>query len=108
MGTLTTEKTEGNDVDTNTNPHEIFTWLEDMVGRGELGDQAARLRGSAIRTLLSILTPEEPRDVPYLLENVEGLGRRWATKERAKPDTAATYVSRARGTFGDYLRWQQD
>lgn len=88
--------------------HEVLSWLESMTARGEIASNPARLRASALRAMMSILQPEEPRDTKWLLENIESINRRWAIKTQAKPDTAGAYLSRSKGVLADFLKWQED
>lgn len=42
------------------------------------------------------------------LENLETLGRRWINKNNGNPDTVRDYISRARASLSDYMRFVSD
>jgi hypothetical protein len=87
---------------------EIQQWARMMAERGRYPDNTARFRASALGKFVEVLGDEEPRDAGYLLANIEDIGRRWALRTDANPDTAKTYIGRVRGLLEDFLAWKQD
>lgn len=87
---------------------DVLNWVHQKGARGELGENAARLRCTALKQLTSILDDSEPQDARWVLAEISSIARRWATKHNANGATARTYESRARGTLEDYFRWAAD
>lgn len=87
---------------------EVKTWLKAMGERGVYGGASARIRATAIERLATVLAKDEPRDAKWLLEHMDDVARRWATKNQANPTTTETYRSRAKATLRDYLEYQKD
>lgn len=83
-------------------------WVTVMGQKGMYNDTTARLRNTAVEQLVSILGDDEPRDVRSVLENLDTIASRWATKNTANPGTTQTYKSRAKVTLEDYLSFLQD
>jgi hypothetical protein len=77
-----------------------------MGDRGLYPKTTARFRASAVETLTSVLGRDEPQDLSFIFENLDELGKRWATLKDANPKTVATYVSRARTALDDYFQYQ--
>ena len=86
----------------------VCQWVVQMAERGELPENTARIRATALEQMVTVLDGTEPRDPVWLHENIDDIGRRWAVKNTAKPATAITYIGRARTLLGDYLRWKAD
>jgi hypothetical protein len=86
----------------------VKAWLLTMAERGMFPLNSARLRATALEQLKNILGPEEPQEVRYLLDNLDAITARWATKTNAKPETSATYKQRAKRALEDYLQFQTD
>ncbi len=86
---------------------EAKAWITGMAEKGYYPSSTARFRVSAIDSLCSILGPDEPRTVRWILDHLDEIGRRWATL-KSSPSTAGTYLSRARGGLEDYLDFLKD
>ncbi|HMR08730.1 MAG TPA: hypothetical protein PKA88_23280 [Polyangiaceae bacterium] len=90
-------------------PSEVLHFLESKARRKQIPNDAARQRSMALRQLVSVLTEDEPRELHWVLDNLEDIARRWATQNaEAKGQTSRTYLSRARSCISDYLAWRQD
>lgn len=64
-----------------------------------MGGATARLRVTSLRQIVEMVAADEPRTAQHVLDNIERLRDRWATKNLgAKSDTAKTYASRAKTT----------
>src|SRR5450432_2748248 len=87
---------------------DVKAWVKSMGEKGIYGGAAARLRATAIEQLSSVVGADEKADPATLLKNIESVAKRWATKNRANPGTANTYLSRARSTLKDYIAFQND
>jgi hypothetical protein len=87
---------------------DVKGWLKAMGQKGVYGGAAARLRATALEQLSSVLGSDEPDDAKWLLEHIDVIARRWATKNRANPGTAGTYLSRARTSLREFLAFQED
>lgn len=95
--------------DVNGTPYEEVTgWHQAKADRGEIPQVTVKLRITALNQLLTVLGQDEPRNAEWLLENIEDIGRRWATKTQGNPETARTYTGRAKSALFDYLAWKQD
>ena len=86
----------------------MIEWLAAMGERGMYAGSTVSTRTTALARLASMLSDDEPSDPRSLLENLDGLTRRWATKHQANPNTANTYKSRARSTLREFLEYQED
>lgn len=99
-------------IDSNVKPtiDDVCRWYEQKGQGGELPESTARFKVSALRQLVSVMLEEEPRDdAEFVLNNVDSIARRWATKNGGfKADTVRTYASRARSALEDYFRWRRD
>lgn len=93
------------DTSVNSPTDAVFVWLDRMKKRGELPEGSAVGRANALRQLMSILEPDEPRDPASLLANLDAIARRWALKNAAKPGTTRTYSSRVKSTLEDYASY---
>lgn len=92
-----------------TKTHEdVLVWLESMRDRGIFDASTMRNRASALTQLVAILGEDEPRGAEWLLENIDPIGHRWAVRNHARPDTAATYAGRARAALKDFLAYHED
>lgn len=87
---------------------DVKTWLQAMGQKGMYGGAGARLRATALEQLTSVLGEDESRDPKSLLDGLDDLARRWATKNRANPSTTNTYRSRAKATLKEYIEFHQD
>lgn len=87
---------------------DALSWLAKMSERGNIHETPARLAKSAITQLLSVLGPEEPRDPQWVLDNIDNLGTRLCTRDKADSETVKTYVGRAKKQLADYLRYMAD
>lgn len=87
---------------------ELKVWLRAMSDRGVYGSAAARVRATAVEQLTTVLGEGEPKDPAWLLENIDAVTNRWATKNHANPDTANTYKSRAKSTLAEFLDYVED
>jgi hypothetical protein len=85
----------------------VREWLKSMGAKGIYGATSARLRTTAVEQLTGVLGSDEPRDVESVLANIKAIANRWATKNQANPETAATYLSKAKSTLEAFLRYQQ-
>ncbi len=86
----------------------VVQWTEAMGERGLFDSNTARFKITALHKICSILGPEEPHTVEYVLENVADLARRWMIKERANPATGRTYETRCKTLLESYLAYQEN
>jgi hypothetical protein len=92
----------------NPSIEDVCKWHTAKAQRGEVALVTVRLRVTALNSLTSILGPEEPRDADWLLNNLEDVANRWATKTQANAATARTYMGRAKGALSDFLSWRKE
>jgi hypothetical protein len=86
----------------------VKPWLEAMAERGTIQGTTARLRATALDQLTSILAEDEPRVVEWVLEKLDEIAARWATKNNAKAETAQAYKSRAKGALEGFLQYNEN
>jgi hypothetical protein len=93
----------------NVNPSspidEVLQFASDMHRRGQYATAKAKGLENALRQLVGVLDPEEPRDPQSVLDNIGDIASRWGRKETANPETIQTYASRAKRLLQDYLRY---
>lgn len=82
-------------------------WMRDISKRGEYPVSTVSDCCSALTSLMEVVVPEEPSDVQWLLDNVETLARRWATKN-SNATTAKTYKSRTKRILTEYVRFLEN
>lgn len=88
---------------------QVCAWHDAKAERGEIPASSARFRVTALKKLSSVLGDDESRELPWLLENVESLAKRWGTlNPEAKAGTIRTYESRFKTAIEDYLAWAAD
>lgn len=83
-------------------------WLKAQKERGDMNGTTGRLRITAIDQLAAFIAEGEQKTAQWMLDNIELLGRRWINKSNGTPDTAQTYISRAKAALADFLRFQAD
>jgi hypothetical protein len=83
-------------------------WLAAMGEKGIYGGASARIRATAIESLVSVLGSDEPNDVASVLADIDSITNRWATKNHANPETSQTYKTRAKTTLEAFLEFQRD
>lgn len=95
------------DAATNQTPDlaRVKEWVISMGDKGIYQATSARLRATAIDQLTSVLAEDEPKDPRWVLDNIETITMRWATKNDAKRDTATTYRTRAKGALEDFFNF---
>jgi len=71
--------------------------------------KTAQLKAGAVRLFAATLRDDEPRSYRYVLENLEGLARRWLNLNQAnQQETARTYLARAKWALEMYAQWESD
>lgn len=86
----------------------VRDWIAAMADRGNYQPTSARLRATALEQITSVLAEDESHDPQWVLDNIDSITARWATKNNAKGETGQTYKSRAKGALEDYFRYQLD
>lgn len=97
-----------NDPNVNASPDEVFTWAERSGERGLLNPTTARLKITATKRILSVLSDEEKLGAIEILNQLDHLVTRLARKEGGTPDTLSTYKQRAESLLRDYIDYQRD
>jgi len=93
----------------NDNIDEVCRFVDTMAERGELPPTSAVQKVSAIRSITSVLSEDEPREAKWILDNLDDITRRWATKHpEFKSTTVKTYESKARSGIEAYFEWKRD
>jgi hypothetical protein len=106
MSRTTTPHPSGHSTKASIEP--VKEWLRSMARKGEYPENSARFRITALDTLVTVLAPDEPADLRYLLDHIDDIARRWATKTHANPETAVDYRGRAKTALEEYLRYQDN
>jgi hypothetical protein len=85
----------------------VLSWLTVQGQKGDMSESSAMRHQTALRQMAEQIAPDDPGDLEWMLNNMERLQRRWATKNvGGKATTSKTYASRARGSIREYLRWK--
>lgn len=85
---------------------EVVAWIEKLANKADINGNSARLRTTAIRQFEDVVAEDEPKEVGWMLKNLDRLTERWARRNPgAKADTAKTYATRVRTTLQEYLKW---
>lgn len=84
----------------------VVKWVKDQASKGDMGAAVARIRETSLRQMAAQVAPGESDDAISVLNNIDRLRDRWATKNAdAQGDTAKTYASRAKTSIEEYFRW---
>lgn len=87
----------------------VESWVLSKGASGEVVPKTAQLKAGAVRLFAATLRDDEPKSYSYVLENLEGLARRWMNLNQAnQQDTARTYMGRARWALEMYAQWEAD
>ena len=97
-----------NDPNVNASPDEVFIWAERSGERGLLNPTTARLKITATKRILSVLSDDEKLGAVDILNQLDQLVTRLARKEGGTPDTLSTYKQRAESLLRDYVDYQRD
>lgn len=85
---------------------DVVTWYEKQAAKSDMGENAARLRITAIHQFTDLVAEDEPKEAAWMLKNVDRLTERWARRNQgAKSDTAKTYATRVRTSIQEYMKW---
>lgn len=87
---------------------DVKRWLRAMGERGLYGGSSVRIRTTALERLTSVMGDDDPTEVSWIVDNIETLTHRWATRNQANPATAATYKSRALSTLRDFVEYHEN
>lgn len=87
---------------------EVLTWIHSMGTKGMYQPTSARLRSTALTCLVSVLADDEPKDAKSVLDQIADIAKRWATLNNANPETANTYLSRARSALEHFFEYKAD
>ncbi len=87
---------------------EVIAWAQKMADRGTLDAKTVQLKTNALRQLVSVLDADEHMDLTTIVNNVDHLGKRWAIKNSANPETTRTYIGRARTLLNSFFDYQRD
>lgn len=85
----------------------VIDWHTHKAKRGELPNNTARLRSTALRQICSVLDEQDPSDLGWIAANLESLANRFAIKSKMNGETVATYMTRARTALTDYACWKE-
>jgi hypothetical protein len=96
--------------DTNVNgtPDEVYVWADRSGDRGILNPTTARLKVTALKRILSVVSEDERLGAQEILLSLDHLVTRLARKEGGNPDTLSTYKQRAESLLRDYIDYQRD
>jgi hypothetical protein len=87
---------------------DLERWMStnDALGVGAGG----RLRKTAVSRFIAVLAPDEPRQLVWILNNLDELQRRLLTDDgqAVTTATATTYASRLRVSAGHLFKWLSD
>ena len=95
-------------VKTNNDIKKIIKWAEAMKTKGIFPSSTAFNRIKSLNRLASILGVDESKDPKSLLEGLEDIAHRWATKTSATPKSATITKSHAKRLLEDYIEYQKD
>lgn len=87
---------------------EVTAWVQSMGTKGMYQPTSARLRTTALACLVSVLSEDEPKDAWSVLQQITQIAKRWATINNANPETANTYLSRARSALEHFFEYKAD
>jgi hypothetical protein len=84
----------------------VVDWVKAQATKGDMGSSVARIRETGLRQMAAQVAPDEQGDALSVLNNMDRLKDRWATKNAdAQGSTAQTYASRAKTSIEEYFRW---
>src|SRR5688500_7886735 len=86
----------------------VMQWIKSIRQHGYIGERNAGHMVVALKSLSSILGPEEPRDVQWFLANLDTIVRRWVAKTTPNPTTAEKHRKKAHAALRSFLDYQQD
>lgn len=86
----------------------VREWVMQMQRENVYPPSTATFRDKAIENLATVIKAKEPRKAQWMLDNLEMLGQRYAANHSLTPGTQVTYVTRAKTTLADYLRYKKD
>ena len=85
---------------------DVVTWYEKQAAKSDMGENAVRLRITAINQFTDLVAEDEPKEAAWMLANSDRLAERWARRNQgAKSDTAKTYATRVRTSIQEYMKW---
>lgn len=87
---------------------ELISWVSDMGNKGYFKPSTVKNRVNAIRSISSVLDPLEKKDLQTLLQQIDVITKRWATKTNAAPSSVGPIKSHAKSLINDYLKYQKD
>jgi hypothetical protein len=96
------------DHNVNASPEEVFAWADRSGDRGVLNPTTARLKVTALKRILTVLSDDEQLGAEEILNTLDQLVTRLARKEGGNPDTLQTYRQRAESLLRDYIDYQRD
>src|SRR6185436_10320249 len=76
--------------------------------RGILNPTTARLKVTALKRILTVLSGEEQLGAQDMLDQLDQLVTRLARKEGGNPETLSTYKQRAESLLKDFIDYQRD
>src|SRR6185436_19033507 len=76
--------------------------------RGILNPTTARLKVTALKRILTVLSGEEQLGAQEMLDQLDQLVTRLARKEGGNPETLSTYKQRAESLLKDFIDYQRD
>jgi hypothetical protein len=86
----------------------VVEWAEAQADKGDMGGASSRVRVTSLRQMAEQVAADEPQTAQFVLDNIDRLRDRWATKNLGgKAGTAKTYASRAKTTIEEYIRWSE-
>lgn len=97
-----------NENNVNATPEEVYVWADRSGDRGLLNPTTARLKVTALKRVLSVLSHEEKLGAQEILDSLDQLVTRLARKEGGTPETLQTYKQRSESLLRDYIDYQRD
>lgn len=83
-------------------------WVDAMAQRGSYPQARAYQCKTAVKNLVSILDNTEPRDVKWILANIDTLADRFAVKASCSPSSRNTYRGKSYSALSDYISFLEN
>lgn len=94
--------------DSNPTIDDVMAFAKTMSDRGVYNPKSASLYRSSLKSITSVLQPDEPTTARWLLDNIEQIADRWANKNYSKAETTTTYRSKAKTLLTDFFAFRED
>jgi hypothetical protein len=85
----------------------ILDWAEEMTKKGLYDPNTGRHLRTALKSLVSILDEDEPKDPLSLQAAMDSIAERWARANKSNPSTMRTYRQRAGALVDDFITFMK-